>query len=68
MICALAVDDELLGPPAEVSFKSEADPRVDLGANDLGDAWDNRGKAVMTDTARRGGWSRRGLVVGPNIC
>lgn len=44
---ALAVDDELRGPPAEVSFKSEADLRVDLGAIDLDDTWDYRGKAVM---------------------
>jgi hypothetical protein len=61
------LDDELRGPPAEVSFKSEPDPRVDFAAIDLDDTWDQRGKAVMTDTARPGGWSGRGVVVGPDI-
>jgi hypothetical protein len=44
---ALAVDDELRGPPSEVPFKSEGDLRVDLRAIDLDDTSDHRGKAVM---------------------
>ena len=43
----LRAGSELRGAPADVSFKSEADLRVDLGAIDLDDTWDYRGKAVM---------------------